>query len=191
MKNQSGFTLIELLTVITIFGIMAAVAIPSYSAMVLSGRQSSAYNTLAGTISLARMEAVKASRVVSMCISSDQDTCDATTATEWNNGWIVFSDFDGDGLVDAADGDTILARERAQDLGIRINSTDFGSLISMAPRGRLRTQGTFVVCNDDLEDEEAMALNLWVTGLGRQATDSAADNDEIVEDLTGNNISCS
>ena len=59
----------------------------------------------------------------------------------------------------------------------------------MAPRGRLRTQGTFVVCDNSRADESAMALNLWVTGLGRQAINTD-DDDEIVEDMSGSNVSC-
>ena len=134
------------------------------------------------------MEAVKASRVVTMCISSDQSTCDGNSATDWNNGWIVFSDIDGDGLVDTP-GDTILRRERAQSQGTLITST-FGRFISFAPRGRLRDQGTFVVCDATLSAENAMALNLWVTGLGRQAVDSDNDDDTTVEDLSNTNVSC-
>jgi type IV fimbrial biogenesis protein FimT len=190
MKNQTGFTLIELIIAVTILGIMVSLAVPNYSSFIRSNRQSAAYNTLVGTISLARMEAVKSSRVVSMCISSDQSKCDDTTAKEWNDGWIVFSDFDGDGVVDTADGDTILRREAAGPEGIEIQSTDFGSLISMAPRGRLRTQGTFVVCDGTGDASKAMALNLWVTGLGRMAVDTDDDDDDIVETLSDTNVTC-
>lgn len=188
MKKQTGFTLIELIIAVVIFGIMAAIAAPNYSSFIRSNRQSSAYNNLVGTISLARLEAVKSSRVVTMCISSNQSSCDASPEKEWNKGWIVFSDFDGDGVVDTADGDTILKREQAFPEGITIVSDDYDSAISIAPRGRLRTQGSFVICDGSEVDENGMALNLWVTGLGRLATDS--DGDDIVEDIAGDGISC-
>ncbi len=190
MKKQTGFTLIELIIAVVIFGIMAAIAAPNYSSFIRSNRASAAYNTLVGTISLARLEAVKSSRVVSMCISSNQTSCDDTTATEWNNGWIVFSDFDGDGVVDSSDGDTILKTEPATGSGITITS-DYTSLLSIAPRGRLRKQGSFVICDGSGEDENGRALNLWVTGLGRMATDSDTDTDTIVETISGTNIDCS
>ncbi len=190
MKKQTGFTLIELIIAVVIFGIMAAIAAPNYSSFIRSNRQSSAYNNLVGTISLARLEAVKSSRVVTMCISSNQNSCDGTTEDEWNKGWIVFSDFDGDGAVDTTDGDTILKREPAVPGGITIVSDEFESSITIAPRGRLRDQGSFVICDGSGLNENGMALNLWVTGLGRLATDSAADDDKIVEDIAGVNIKC-
>lgn len=190
MKKLHGFTLIELLIAIAILAIMVTLAVPSYSSFIKSNRLSSAYNSLVGTISLARMEAVKSSRVVSMCISSNQTSCDGSSANDWNNGWIVFSDFDGDGIVESGDGDTILRRERAKSPGVTIKSGAYGSLISIAPRGRLRAQGTFVVCDQNSTAKSAIALNLWVTGLGRQATDGD-DDDNIVEDLSGTNVNCS
>ena len=187
MKKQTGFTLIELIIGLVIFSIMAALAAPNYGAFVRSNRQTAAYNTLVGTISLARLEAVKSSRVVTLCISSNQSSCDGTT-NEWNNGWIVFSDFDGDGVVDTADGDTILKSEVASGRGLTIRSAAFPSSITIAPRGRLRSQGSFVICDSSGEAENGMALNLWVTGLGRLATDD--DDDDIVEDLANDPISC-
>lgn len=189
MKNHNGFTLIELLIAVSILAIMVSLAVPSYSTFIQSSRTSSAYNSLVGTISLARTEAIKTSRVVSMCISSNQTGCDGSTVTDWNKGWIVFSDFDGDGIVDASDGDTILRRERASTPGLSIKSVAYGSLISIAPRGRLRKQGTFVVCNRNGSADTAIALNLWITGLGRMATDGS-DDDKIVEDLSGTNVNC-
>lgn len=191
MKKQNGFTLLELIITVVILGIMAAIAVPSYSAFITSNRQSAVYNNLVGTISLARLEAVKRSQVVTLCISTDQATCAATTATNWGTGWIVFADLNGNGLVeitsDPATTDTILKVEPATASNINITSGDFGSLLSIAPRGRLRTQGSIVICNNEVS-ADGMALNLWVTGLGRLATDS--NDDGIVEKIDGNNISC-
>lgn len=193
MKKQTGFTLIELIVAIAIFGIMASIAIPNYSSFIMKNRKSSLYNSLVGTISLARLEAVKTSRVVTMCISSNLSTCDDTT-DDWNTGWIVFSDINGDGLVTTSGtpADTILKVERAAAPGLRITSDEFDSKLSIAPRGRLRSQGSFVICDDTEEAENGMALNLWITGLGRLATDTVSENDtdEIVEDIGGTNISC-
>lgn len=192
MKKQTGFTLIELIITVTILGIMAAIAVPNYSSFINRNQQSSAYNNLVGMISLARLEAVKRSQVVTLCISSNQTTCDATTAEDWNAGWIVFSDLNGDGLVtttsDTATSDTLFKVESAGAPGLTIKS-NYGSRLSIAPRGRLRDQGTFVICEASAENEKGMALNLWVTGLGRQATDT--DDDDIVEAIDGTPISCS
>ena len=192
MKKQNGFTLLELIIAIAIVGILASIAVPSYSTFISKNRLSSVYNGLAGTISLARLEAVKRSQVITLCISNDQATCDPTTATNWGAGYIVFADLDGDGIVDItsdpATTDTVLKVEPAANSTISITSTDFGSRLSFAPRGRLRTQGSIVICNGD-NTKESLALNLWVTGLGRLATDS--NDDGIVEKIDGSNINCS
>jgi Tfp pilus assembly protein FimT len=45
---------------------------------------------------------------VSICASSDGATCDITSG-DWSEGWITFSDLDGDAVVDGGDGDTLLS----------------------------------------------------------------------------------
>lgn len=186
MKKQTGFTLIELIVAVAILGIMASIAVPNYGSFIRRSQQSSAYNNLVGTISLARIEAVKRSRVITLCVSSNQTSCDAATSENWAAGWIVFVDENGDGTVQT--GDDVLTAEQDIPGSLKITS-DFGSFLSIAPRGRLRNRGSFVICDSTGEDENGMAINLWVTGLGRQASDS--DGDGIVEKLDGSAIDCS
>lgn len=184
MKKHNGLTLIELLITVVILGIMASIAVPNFSSMVRSSQRSSAYNTLAGTINLARLEAIKRSRVVVLCASSNQTSCQTAAGANWNDGWLVFVDDNGDSVLDSTE--TVLKREPQGSNGITITSS-FGAIISLAPRGRLRSQGTVLIC-DNNASSKAMALNLWVTGLGRIAADS--DGDGIVEDISGSNVSC-
>jgi type IV fimbrial biogenesis protein FimT len=185
MKKQNGITLIELLITVVILGIMASIAVPNFSSFVRNSQRSAAYNSMAGTINLARLEAIKRSRVVVLCASPDQSTCATATNANWNDGWLVFVDNNGDGVLDPA-ADVVLKREAAGPPSISITST-LGSLISLAPRGRMRDQGTVLIC-DGTDATKAMALNLWVTGLGRLAIDS--DGDGVVEDIAGNPVSC-
>jgi len=98
-----GVTLIEIVVVMGIVATLMAIGIPSYKYVTNANRISAEINGLLGDLQYARSEAIKEGQTVSVCVSSDQATCVGATTTTWNNGWIVFSDPNGNGAVDAGD----------------------------------------------------------------------------------------
>lgn len=102
---MTGVTLVELITVIAIIGIMMVIGIPSFRYIDTSYRISGEANGLLGDLQFARAEAIKEGQTVTACVSTDGATC-AEGNTDWQTGWIVFSDVNDDQTVDA--GDTVL-----------------------------------------------------------------------------------
>jgi type IV fimbrial biogenesis protein FimT len=104
----AGFTLIETITVISIVGILFAIGVPSFRSIRAAGRVSTEINGLLGDLQFTRSEALKRGQTVTACVSSDGAAC--VTSSLWQRGWIVFSDADGDAVVDS--GETVLRVQR-------------------------------------------------------------------------------
>lgn len=95
-KCVRGITLIELIFTIAIGSILCAVSLPALGGLMQSGQSRSAHNALVAALNLARSTAASRQTDVSVCPSRDGATCD--NAIWWQNGWIVFSDGNHDGL---------------------------------------------------------------------------------------------
>lgn len=85
--GQRGFTLIEMMVVAAILGIIASIAIPSYTDMIAEQRVRSAASELLSDLVLARVEAIKQQRRVVVM----------RTGTTWKEGWRVYVDRDASG----------------------------------------------------------------------------------------------
>jgi type IV fimbrial biogenesis protein FimT len=101
MRQNKGFTLIELVVTIAIGAIVLTVGIPSFQTVILNNRLVTQTNTFIGALTLARTEAIKNGANTSICISNNGSSC--TGGTNWGEGWIVFSDLNGDGAVNGND----------------------------------------------------------------------------------------
>lgn len=100
-SGAHGFTLTELLVVMAIVGILLAIGTPTFRSVTNSNRIASEINGLLGDMQFARLEAIKQGVPVTVCVSSNATSCTGTNS--WRNGWIVFSDSNGNGTVDTGE----------------------------------------------------------------------------------------
>jgi len=193
---NSGFTLIELIVTLALAAIILTQAVPSFNALVQNNRLISQKNEFISALNLARSEALKRGVRITVCASSDKTTCNTAN---WEKGWIIFSDRNGNVALDAGTG-ACLATE---DCLIRVSSglnagntltarksgaaTDSG-FIQYTPRGAVDAAATFTFC-DKRGSEYARATNINNLGRAISASDSGADG--IVNDIDGNNVTCS
>lgn len=113
LVRNKGFTLIELVITMTVIGILAVIAVPSYQGFINSNRLTSATNEFVGDLSLARVESMKRQGgntgrgQAVVCVSTNGTGCAGAPAT-WASGWIAFWDQDGDNSFNTANGDVML-----------------------------------------------------------------------------------
>ncbi|PAV25160.1 type IV fimbrial biogenesis protein FimT [Tamilnaduibacter salinus] len=188
-QNNAGFTLVELLVTLIILGIVIAFAVPSFQTMATSNRMTNQVNTLSGLIANARSAASTApGSTVTICSSSDGASCSGSS--NWEDGWIVFRDEDGDGSVDAGDGDEVLRVHADLAGGNTLRVTGFdgsGQRIQFEGNGMPSASagsagaGTLTVC-DDGGVSDAGAIVVAVSGQTRLVR-NGLDHD-------GNAITC-
>ena len=128
-SHVRGFTLVELLVTIAVLAILIALGLPSFQGSLRSNRLATTTNELLATLSLARTEAVRNTRGAAVCPSEDGTVCGGA----WNQGWLVWSDLDSDGSLDA--NETTLRFTRVDDR-LQVSGPGAG-VLRFDARGRL------------------------------------------------------
>ncbi|MEO0998269.1 MAG: GspH/FimT family protein [Pseudomonadota bacterium] len=105
---QRGFTLYELLVTVVVVGVIIGFGVPNLRQFQLNNRMVAASNDMLAAFALARTEAIKRKTNVAICASPDwtaaAPSCgavDTATDVSWHEGWVVFTDDDGDLVIDA------------------------------------------------------------------------------------------
>lgn len=147
-----GFTMIEMLMAIVILAILAALAVPSFRNASLSSALGSAADNLMASVQLARSEAIKRNRVITLCTSADGATC-ATGG--WQQGWIV---------VDAATG-VVYQQQPALAADLRVSQAGGTAAIGFQPIGVGATAATLTICRVAPVGNQERVLTITATGI--------------------------
>lgn len=151
-------------------------AIPGFTSIIKSNRQTTILNDFTSYLHYAKSEAVTKGIPVTFCPRNTAGTsCD--NSASWNDGWIVLADIDGDGTTD------VLKIHEAIDNDFDITSSSTG--ITINDRG-FTNSAIFTFC-DSRGNKYARAKILSKTGRIKTSTDSNHDG---IHDISGANLTC-
>ena len=136
MRRQTGFTLVELLITMTVVALVLGIGLPGLRDFIQNNRRAAKINELVASLTLARSEAVSRNLAVSMCPSTNGTAC---AAVAWDKGWIIFSDADRDGTVDAGVDTVLKAVDGLNEM--QVTSPELAASLSYRPSGRIDKLG--------------------------------------------------
>ena len=174
-----GFTLVELVVTLSVMALMLVFGIPSMLDTLESSRVRAASAALNVALAHARTLAITRHARTVVCASADGLQCGP--AREWNRGWIVFVDADGDDRRDA-DEPVSLAERRAAASSVRV--------LASAGRPRVRyqktgtsggTNATFSIC---AARTHVAGRSIVVNNLGRARTAALSGHSSSCPDST-------
>lgn len=113
LRKKRGFSLLELMITLAIGGILLAVGIPSFQDFMANSKIAETNNALVHSLQLARSTSNQELSPSALCVSSepmaDEPVC--TPGADYNEGWVVYVDSDGNGTLN--NGDEVLERKEA------------------------------------------------------------------------------
>ncbi len=98
--REQGVTLIEAMVVVSISAVLLTIGVPSMIDLLSNVRRDSQQASIVLSLNYARNEAIKRGQRVTVCPG---DSAGCLGAPVWDAGWIVFTDTNGNSVVDPDD----------------------------------------------------------------------------------------
>jgi type IV fimbrial biogenesis protein FimT len=154
--KTSGFNIIELMIAVALAGVLAATALPSYTAMVKNNCMTTKANSLISSLQYARSEAVL--RKTDITIATSKSSGDADYATnEWGPGWTV------------SDAGTTLRVVELSCATTTFDETTGKATFTYDSSGYTNSSGIFDICDDRTGET---GKQITINDLGRPSTDT-------------------
>jgi len=166
IRFQPGLTLLEVMITLTIAAILLAAGEPSFREYTQKQRMKAAVGSLHNDLAAARGEAIHQNSRVIACPGSPAEGCLGETG--WSNGWIVFSDSNGD--RQRQEGETLVRHGQGFDQ-LRVHGPDGRSDVRFLPDGSAPgSNQSITFCGLAGPDK---ARRLVISNLGRIRRDDA------------------
>ncbi len=163
-RDCRGLMLAELIVVLGIIAILMLAAAPSFRSTLASSQLTTAKNALVLGLQRARTEAVARGREQVLCPSRDGRRCE--DASEWSQGWLLFSDLNRNGRFDPVE--PLLLSQALDANLVSVRSTSGRRRIVYRGMGEAPgTNVTFVICSRQRADQGGQVI---VSNSGRVRT---------------------
>jgi type IV fimbrial biogenesis protein FimT len=153
-RAQNGFTLYELMITLLIVGVVLTLGMPNLTAFTQNGRITASANDLHAAFRVARSEAARAKSTITICASNNSMTAAADCQGDWEDGFIVFIDSNGD-IARAGANETVLRAHPPVAKGVSLTIANDATYFSYASTGLGRGNvggapavSQIIVCDD-------------------------------------------
>lgn len=156
-KTDSGFTLVESMIVVGVLGILSAIALPAFLALIEDGRATRAANQVHALLMGARTYAITHQTRVTLCRTLDGESC--VFGGAWSGRTIVFLDQRANGVRDASE--PIIGHFSGPDVKpYHVVSVGHRPHIGFNPDGRMAgTNITLRICDPKLNTRRLVVVS--------------------------------
>lgn len=145
---------------VVVGAILLTVAIPNFTELIRTNQTVSQTNKITRDLNFARSEAVRRGTSVTMCRSTTGAGC---TGGNWEQGWIVFTDINGNGALDGADVRLQVNEGLDTNFTLRTGAA-FANGVTYAANGNASGVDIFRVCRPDGDVALSRAVRVNITG---------------------------